>query len=389
MIPYVVLLTISGALGIIFCERKPSLKKEYIILGIMTLIMCFMAAIRSGSVGVDYDWVYRDYFLTVCQSDFSFLFSPQNMYRSEPVYTLLNMAVSIFTHEPLVLWGTASVVIILLRVIFILRNSSKIWLSVFCYIGLGFFSYSMCTLRQELGISVAMFALPFLQKRKPIPYFLIILLAGLCHTSLFILVPIYFLVTIPPNKWMIGLYSVGTLSVILFSVPILAWFTTTFTRFAQYAPGSYYMKGRNFNTIAIWIIIMVIAALLYKKLIERDQKNLVLFNLYLYGTLLMSLTAKHFVFQRVALIFLPFVVMLIPEMVQSMSPSPELLAQLEGLKKGSINEQKRFALKRELSDSKRMNYSIMALLIFVTVLEYLFLLYANRLLLVPYIPFWM
>ena len=388
MLPYLMLLACSGILGILVCERKPSMKNEYLVLGIVTLLMCFMAAVRSGSVGVDYDWVYRDYFIQVTQNPFSFLLSSKNMYRSEPVYTLINMAVARFTHEPLALWGTASVIIILLRIIFILKYSSSIWLSTFCYIGLGFFSYALCTLRQELGISVAMFALPFLQERKPIPYFMIIILAGLCHNSLFILLPVYFIVVIPPNKWMIGLYSTAMVSLILFSETLIEWFVTIFPRFEIYAPGSVYMRGRNLNTIVIWVVLFIIASLMYRRLLTRNSKNGMLFNLYLYGVLLMVLTVKHFIFQRVALIFLPFVVVLIPEMVKSMAPSPALLANTANIKSG-IKGRKHLELKHQWQNERRMYYSIMAIAMLMVVLQYLFLLYANRLLLVPYLPFWM
>lgn len=389
MLPYIVLLIFSGVLGFLFCEHKPSLKKELFVLGFMTLLMCVMAALRSGSVGVDYDWVYRDYFLAVREHGFAYMLSADNLYRVEPLYGLLNQVVALLTGNPLVLWWTASVVIILLRVFFIWKYSSKAWLSIFCYIGLGFFTYALCTLRQELGISVAMFALPFLQKRKPLPYFLIILLAGLCHTSLFILLPVYFIVTIPPNKWMISFYSICFFTVVFFSEIILQWIIKLVPRFAQYTPDSYYMRGRNINTVIIWIVILLLASLLYKKLLERNKNNLVLFNLFLYGTLIMSLTVKHFVFQRVALIFLPFSVMLIPEMVQCLLPASSLQNMLDNAKNHKLNGQQLAALKREQKDCIRMHYSIMGLLIMLVILEYLFLLYANRLLLVPYTPFWM
>ncbi len=389
MLPYIILLIISGVLGIFICERKPSPKKELIVLGIITLLMCVMAALRGENVGVDYDWVYRDYFLAARAHGFAFLFSAENLYLVEPVYGLLNQIVALFTENPMGLWWTASVVIILLRAVFIWRYSSKIWLSVFCYIGLGFFTYALCTLRQELGISVAMFALPFLQRRKPLPYFAIILLAGLCHTSLFVLLPVYFFVAIPPNKWMIGLYATAFMAVIFFSEIFLKWIVVLVPRFSTYTPDSYYLQGRNINTVIIWILILLIAALLYKKLLERDKSNLVSFNLFLWGTLIMTLTMKHFVFQRVALVFLPFSVMLIPEMVQSMLPTPALRNLPDNAKGNKMNSQQIAAQKHKLKDATRMYYSIMGLLMLLVILEYLFLLHANRLLLVPYTPFWM
>ena len=389
MLPYILLLTVSGVLGILVCERKPSSKKDLLVLGVMTLLMCVMAALRGENVGVDYDWVYRDYFLTAQEHGFAFLLSSENLYLVEPVYGLLNQLVALFTSNPMVLWWTASVVIILLRAVFILRYSPKRWLSVFCYIGLGFFTYALCTLRQELGISVAMFALPFLQRRKPLPYFAIILIAGLCHSSLFILLPVYFIATIPPNRWVIGLYATAFLTVLFFSETFLKWVVELVPRFSMYTPDSYYLRGRDINTVIIWVLLLVVAALLYKKLLERDKNNLVLFNLFLWGTLVMTLTMKHFVFQRVALIFLPFAVLLIPEMAESMLPPQELRDAVEKAKANKMNSQQIAAQKRRLGDDTRMYYSIMGLLMLLVILEYLFLLNANRLLLVPYTPFWM
>lgn len=386
MTAYVILLVVSGALGFVLCERNPSKKKDYAYMIIVTAMMCVMAALRSGSVGVDYEWVYRGYFETVCQNNnLGFVFSSANVYRSEFIYTLLNMAIAAVSHNPLAMWGAVSVVIIVLRSVFIAKHSSKMWLSTFLYISLGFFTYAMCTLRQELGISVAMFALPYLQKRKPIPYFAIMLIAGLCHNSLLILLPLYFVVMLPPtNKWVIALYSAGMLSIILFSEKMLALFTSTFTRFGFYAPGNYYLKGRNVSTVFMWIVIMIVCALFYKRLIKRSQENLPLFNLCLFGALIMSLTVKHFVFQRVALMLLPYLIILIPEIVVSLAPTLDIAA----INASTSNVQQRLKLKQTMLDDKRMFYSIMCLFLFIAVLEYFFLLHANRLLLVPYIPFW-
>ena len=46
------------------------------------------------------------------------------------------------------------------------KHSSIVWLSVFVYITFDFFGYALCTLRQELAISIALFGIPFLQDRK-------------------------------------------------------------------------------------------------------------------------------------------------------------------------------------------------------------------------------
>ena len=199
MAPYCLLFGFTGIFGFILCEFKKSRKSDLIFLIILTGILIVMASVRAHTVGVDTE-VYMDYFSNMVGRSPSFLVSKENIYWREPAYSLLNFIFAKITNSPAVFMGIVSGLIIGLRSIFIYRYSSKIWLSVFIYITFGFFGYAMCTLRQELGISVALFALPFLQKRKIIPYMLIVILAACFHISLWVMIPVYFFVHIPFNK---------------------------------------------------------------------------------------------------------------------------------------------------------------------------------------------
>jgi len=390
MIPYIFILVAAGAAGIGLCEFSPSKKRDYLYVIIITVLMCAMAICRGETVGADYDWIYRDIFEQVNNNaNIGFIFSSQNPYRSEFIFSLLNLAVALVSDSPMVFFAVAAVITIVLRSVFILKYSSKVWISLFLYIGLGFFSYSLCTLRQELAISVAMFALPYLLDRKPIPYFAIIIFSGFIHNSLFMLIPLYFLVLIPPTKkWAIGLYSAGLLFIILFSGTLIDYFTTLFPRFDFYnssRPGAIFLRGRSLNTILIWATLLILCALFYKRLIERNSKNMMLFNLYLFGALVMVLTVKTFIFQRVALMLLPFSIMLFAELFSALDYRNSALETTDK----KVLPNKRIELKKKVADDKRFYYSIMALLIFFVVIEYFFLLNANRLKLVPYVTFWM
>lgn len=386
-----ILLLLCGAVGIIFCEINPAPKKQYIAVGVMTIAMCLMALLKSETVGVDFNWIYRDIFSNVAANDFGYIFAAENPYRSEPVFGIISWFIALFTDSPLAIAGVFSAIIILLRVAFITKYVSNPWLGVFCYIGLGFFSYSLCTLRQEMAISIAMFALPFLMQKKPLPYFAITITATLCHNSLAIMLPLYIAAYLPLNKVMIALYTLSFGFILIFSEPLITWFTATFPRFGFYSPtssGAYFLRPRNLNTVFLWLILLALLAILYKRIIERNPRNIVLFNIYIYAAVLMAMVTKHFVFQRVALVLLPVAVMLIPEAVESLRPAPELVALLKESPKGK-NNPNILRTKKTVSDANRTCYSVMGLFMFVILLEYLFLLYANRLDLVPYTFFWM
>jgi len=390
MAPYVILALAAGVGGYLFCERKPSRKRELLFLAVMTAAMVIMALIRNTTVGLDYEWVYKNYFLTVCEKDFSWLFTRENLYWKEPVYGLLNYAVSLFTRNPVILAGVVSALIILLRMAFVARYSSSVWLSVFIYASCGFFGYSMCTLRQELGISVAMFAIPFLQRKNPLPYFALILLAGICHNSLLVFLPVYFVANWPMNKITLPLYAGGTLFLLLFSEPIIGWFTDHVERFAMYKPGTYFMQGRSFNTIFVPLIFFILAFLMRGKLLERKPENIVLLNLYTYAAALFVLAAKNFVFQRLALMFLPVLLLLLPEIFQSMKPTAQQLEILGRLSESDKPQerQRAAALRKRYQEDAGLYNAALGLVMGGCMLYLAFLLSANTLGLVPYVTLW-
>ena len=224
MLPYIVLLAAAGAGGLLLCEWKPSRTANLWYLYAMTAVMCLMVLLRSSMVGVDYP-TYQAYFETVSQNPFSFLFSPNNIYRFEPGFSLLTYLFSLVTKDAAIYMALIPVFIIIPRAITIYKQSCSIWFSVFVYISFGFFGYSMCTLRQELAISIMLFALPYLKDRKILPYMVIIVIAASFHKSLWLMVPVYFLAVIPLNWKSISFYAAGTLFVLIFSVPILGFVT--------------------------------------------------------------------------------------------------------------------------------------------------------------------
>ncbi len=389
MIPYVILLVAAGVLGFGLCEYKPTRQKEHLYLIIMTVAMCAMVICRGENVGIDYDFIYRDIFLTVNDNlSLGYLFSPANAYRTEPLFVLVNMAVAAVSDSPMVCFAVFGVLIIVLRTFFIAKYSPKSWISLYFYISFGLFSYTMCTTRQELAISIAMFALPFIMDRKPIPYFAIVIAAGLMHNSLLLLLPLYWIVLIPPTKkWAIGLYSGGLLFLLLFSHDVIYLFTGIFKRFSYYheGEGTFYLIGRPLITIIAFVAVLVICSFFYKRIVERDPKNMILFNLYLFGTLIMIPVLKNFIFQRVAHMLLPFVIMLIAVIMESIDFRGSAIAAADK----KLPNNKRYELKKKADDDKRMYYSILALLIFIGALEYFMQMNTNRLDLVPYVTFWM
>lgn len=173
---------------------------------------------------------------------------------------------------------------------------------------------------------------------------------------------------------------------LIFTDPILD-FVTKFIYKIYTADNYYRAVGRDIQTAVVPMLLFLAVLLLHKRLLRRNPGNLPLMNFSAYACFLFLLTLKSFVFQRLALIFLPVAVLLLPEILNASGPMPDKLAELERLKaegRGRKPSSKYTQLKGQLRDEMTLYYSAMGFILFIGWLYYLFLVVGNRLLLVPY-----
>lgn len=76
---------------------------------------------------------------------------------------------------------------------FIYKYCSEAWLGFILFVSLGFFEITFGILRQTLAMSILLFAIPLINKKKPFRFFLLCLLAFTVHRVAIILVPLYFI----------------------------------------------------------------------------------------------------------------------------------------------------------------------------------------------------
>lgn len=383
MWPYLTMTLVALAGGLVLGEWKKSKVGMEILYWGCCVAMIVIAGLRNPYVGGD-TMPYRGYFGYVASDGIEYLTGPWNTYRWEPGYGAVNFLISKFTADPQVFLAAVAALTIGLRFLAMRRASSKLWLSLFIYASFGFFSYSLCTLRQELGITVYFFAFPFLQKKKPVPYFLLTALAASFHRTLWILIPVYFLAWIPWKRWSQILYGAGTALLLLLAVPVIHFLAERFA--PAYLVDTQFFEGRNIQTAFIPILVCVFTIFMQKRLLERDPRNLVLLNFSVYFAALFAVTLEVFLFQRVALLFFPFVVYLGPELMGCLDAAPEdfgLGVEIKGKGRGKELAQRR----KEYKDARALYVTALGLFIAAALLYQVFLLTANRLGLVPYRTF--
>lgn len=389
MAPYLLLAAAAAVLGFLLCELHPSRRNDLIYLIIMSVVMFAMSVPRATTVGVDYQ-MYLNYFHQVCENDLSFLFSEANHLRTEIGYCLFEYLLSRFGSSQVVFSAGVALVCLGLNAVFLYKYSSSVWLSIFVFISFGFFGYTLCTIRHQIAIAIFMFALPYLQQKRFLPYLLIVLLTATFHKSMLIWIPVYFLAQLALDWRAYTFYGVCLLFYFLFSEPVMDFITQYV--YTSYRVGSYYMEGRDLPTIFIPVVLFLVVALMQKSLLARDPQNLPLINLSFYCACLFIMTLKHFVFQRFALVLLPVAMLLLPELNRCLAISPEQQAELNSLraavKSGSGNKkanlQRYGELRGQLRDKRAMYYASIGFMLFAGFLYLGWLLSANRLLIVPY-----
>lgn len=393
MLIYNLLLLLIIILGFFLCEWKNSRRNDLIFLLLVSAAMIVISSLRAHTVGIDYD-MYANYYKQVHDGGLAFLTSSANMYRLEIGYSLLNYAVSLFTPDVRVFMAVVSVMVTAMVAVLAYKYSPIPWITMYIYASFGFFGNSLSFIRQSIAIAIFLFAVPFLMKRKFLPYVLIVLLAALFHKSILIMILAYFVAFIPINWKSLTAYAVGTGIVMGLSWPILTFVTKYIFKYYATTEGLYYVVvGRDWNTAFVPVLTAVVAVLLAKLLLRRNPANVVLINFSVFSALLFILTCQRFIFQRIGTMFFTTSILLIPELLKSVGVNSDQAEEYEQLKtnlkkQNATSKRKAYEesrkLKSSLNNHKYVYYYSAGTALFVGFLYSTFLLLANRINLIPY-----
>ncbi len=137
-------------------------------------VLIFISSIR-WNVGTDW-YSYTDYFNKVE----SYVENPEtNM--MERGFTYLNYVVKVLTDNYSVLLALTAILTIGLKAAFIYKHEQIMLLGLFLYFC--YYLADIFAVRQYLAISITLWSIPFIIKRRFLPFLLVILLASLIHVT--------------------------------------------------------------------------------------------------------------------------------------------------------------------------------------------------------------
>lgn len=297
MLTYYILLGVLAILACLFQIGGKNRKKDLIFLLIVFVILATTSALRY-STGYDYSYTYAPGFEEVLNNPDISLFG----HHYEPGYMLLEKMVAFFSSNYQMIFVVTSVLIIGLFCINYAKYSSNVYLSVILFVLLSEYYCSMNFIRQTIAGVIALFAIPFLKKKKFLPYLLIVLVASTFHKSALILIPFFFINLIPLTKIVFAIYCAVT-AVLYFNTEHIINFVT------QYWYQGYQLESVHVQATFEWpfavamLIEFLIVFLGASKLTKKDKSNYVYVNYAFFAFFFTLMGTRHSILDRLSVYF--------------------------------------------------------------------------------------
>lgn len=247
----------------------------------------------------------------------------------EPGYSQLTRLVIALGGDYTVFLIVYTILLVGLRSFFLYRHVNSILLACLLYYGNNLFDFAAT--RQWLGISILLLSIPFIIKRKFIPFLVIMLIAMSVHLSLITFLPAYFIFH---KKWStFSQVTILLLCVVIGYTGVFAGLMSTITSWIPddgsriYTKANAYMEmneelleaggsGKSMLSMILGIAkrALVIPVLIYfKKIIPKYDKNyLGYLNLFIFGNALYFLLGNLGLgLGRMATAFYPFEIILL------------------------------------------------------------------------------
>lgn len=196
-IPYILLIIFLGIIGIYYDQVKNDIQKKYLVIAVVVVFFIFFA-FRGFILS---DWIsYYPFFYDCKLSDIlDYRIGEETTF--EPGYTLLNVLCKSIFHEYFFFQFVVASIDTALLLRFFKKTVRNIPFVLMIYITFEGLVISTNLMRNSIAILLFLNALIYIEKRKPVHYFSICLLALSFHFSALIFFPLYFFFHKRYNKW--------------------------------------------------------------------------------------------------------------------------------------------------------------------------------------------
>lgn len=300
-----------GIVTLLLCMLRSKADAARISAGVFFLLLFLFMGLRSSNVGTD-ALNYANMYFSISQTSLTQILAIP-LERGFFVWCYLLGFIS--SYYP-VLFIASGLVFCLVLIAFLYKeNQNYLGVALFVFVALNGFGIYLSALRQSLAFSLLILSVPFVVQKRWVIFTLLVLLAGLFHTSayiFFLIVPLSF---VPFTK------KIGFLLIflILLSLPfrhVILDFATSllpqYQHYTDYLSSSYLGQIQGFNLGYLLVILlkaMVVAApwaMGFLKEIQKSRHLTVLVWLSVLSLGFMALSLETRIFNRLEMYFFLF-----------------------------------------------------------------------------------
>ena len=198
---------------------------------------------------------------------------------------------------------------------FIYRYCKDIPMAFMVFLTFGAFVTFFGILRQSLGLAILLFAIPYLKERKFVKFLILIFIAGLFHSTMWLGLPLYFISKINVTRKIFVLGIFGSLFIIA-AVPVI--FPIQITPVLQLFSKNYEISGFEWNNMYLIIMFITILFTLMYKFEDKDES--VFHWGFLFALMIQSVAFYMPLFSRVSnALFMNFLCVTFPPLINILS----------------------------------------------------------------------
>ena len=199
----------------------------------------------------------------------------------------------------------------------IYRQADSFGFSFFLFMALGYYFQSFNTVRYYLALALALYAIPYVLKKQWGRFALLMLLGATLHKSLLVVIPLYFLASLPWKKWQLAVAAVFC-STFFFMQDF--YLKMVVFLYPTYEDTEYLEGGTSIVNIVRCFAVLILALFCYKRSVKDSPRTRFYFYCNL-GALVMYVCCSFLpIISRIGyyltithIFFLPSLVMGIPD----------------------------------------------------------------------------
>lgn len=261
--------------------------------------LIYIAAIRYN-VGADYATYYRYY---------NSILNGGEQGRFEILFYLINKSVAAFHGSVVLMFGLTATLFLLPIYKRIIKDSPYPYMSIFLLLAMTYYFYFLNGTRQMIGAAFLLLSIPYIEKKKWLPFVILTLIAAGFHTTSLVFLAFYFLIRFNLTPKILAIVTAG---VFIFGQAFGNLANNIISHmdyYSSYLDSAFVTARQGYVVLTMNIVLVVFSTIFYQK---NNPKFKIYYTLQVVALWASALTGKVVLIDRFRMVFGLASIILVP-----------------------------------------------------------------------------